>query len=57
MGTSNMINATETTFPMLVPLEYVSFVYMAAVIVAGTSLNITSVVRLIGAIKVSFVSL
>ena len=52
-----MINATETAFSILVPMQYAACFYMVVVIAAGTSLNITSVVRLIEAIKVSFVSL
>ena len=52
-----MINATETTFSILVPLQYAACVYLVVVIAAGTSLNITSVVRLVEAIKVSFFSL
>ena len=57
MATSDMINATETTNPILVPMQYAACVYMVMIIAAGTSLNITSVVRLIDAIKVCFVSL
>ena len=53
---SNMNNTTETISPLLMPFDYVSSIYMAVVITVGTSLNITSVVRLFEAIKVSFIS-
>ena len=57
MDAIDMISATETTFSILVPLQYAACIYMVVIIAAGTSLNITSIVRLIEAIKVSFVSL
>ena len=57
MDAINMISATETTFSILVALQYAACIYMVLLIAAGTSLNITSIVRLMEAIKVSFVSL
>ena len=56
-GTSDMINTTDTTPPTLVRMQYAACGYMAMIIVAGISLNITSVVKLIKAIQVSFVTL
>ena len=52
-----MNNATDSTFSLFTTFDYVSCVYMAAVITAGTYLNITSMVRIFDAIKVSFISL
>ena len=54
---NNMNNTTEVISPLLAPFDYISSVYMAVVISVGTSLNITSVVRLFEAIKVSFICL